>query len=163
MTKHRGAQLFVVLFLITSSLHNACIKEKKQFIKETDIFSKLIQKKDKSHQKFPMTLLRYLADSNRRRRFCRPLPSHSAKVPLWFASAKVALIFGLTNLYRPFFCSFLLHSLFSYVFHQYKRAFEFHVTDTRFLYRYRIAPFLFSHETNSAPHAALSNRRILQI
>ena len=25
---------------------------------------------------------RYLADSNRRTRFCRPLPSHSAKVPL---------------------------------------------------------------------------------
>ena len=41
---------------------------------------------------------RCLADSNRRRRFCRPLPSHSAKVPLWFASAKVVLIFGLTNL-----------------------------------------------------------------
>lgn len=24
---------------------------------------------------------RYLADSNRRKRFCRPAPSHSAKVP----------------------------------------------------------------------------------
>gem|GEM_PF-2602236 len=26
-------------------------------------------------------VLRYLADSNRRKRFCRPLPSHSVKVP----------------------------------------------------------------------------------
>ena len=56
--------------------------------------------------------LRYLADSNRRRRFCRPLPSHSAKVPLWFASAKVALIFGLTNLYRSFFTVFYHTPLF---------------------------------------------------
>ena len=50
-------------------------------------------------------LWRYLADSNRRRRFCRPLPSHSAKVPLWFADAKVLLIFGLPNL-SQFFCAF---------------------------------------------------------
>ena len=26
-------------------------------------------------------LLRYLADSNRRPRFCRPIPNHSGKVP----------------------------------------------------------------------------------
>ena len=51
-------------------------------------------------------LLRYLADSNRRTRFCRPLPSHSAKVPLWFADAKVVLIFGLANLYAAFFAVF---------------------------------------------------------
>ena len=50
--------------------------------------------------------LRYLADSNRRTRFCRPLPSHSAKVPLWFADAKVVLIFGLANLYAAFFAVF---------------------------------------------------------
>lgn len=27
--------------------------------------------------------MRYLADSNRRQRFCRPLPNHSAKVPIY--------------------------------------------------------------------------------
>ncbi len=34
-------------------------------------------------------LWRYLADSNRRTRFCRPIPSHSVKVPFAFADAKV--------------------------------------------------------------------------
>ena len=29
-------------------------------------------------------LLRFLAESNRRRRFCRPLPNHSAKEPYFF-------------------------------------------------------------------------------
>ena len=32
---------------------------------------------------------RYLADSNRRTRFCRPIPSRSVKVPFAFAVAKV--------------------------------------------------------------------------
>ena len=31
--------------------------------------------------------MRYLADSNRRPRFCRPIPNHSGKVP--FAAAKI--------------------------------------------------------------------------
>ncbi len=34
-------------------------------------------------------LVRYLADSNRRPRFCRPIPNHSGKVPL--AAAKIQL------------------------------------------------------------------------
>ena len=58
--------------------------------------------KEKESSENLTTLWRYLADSNRRTRFCRPLPSHSAKVPLWFAVAKVLLIFGLPNLYRGF-------------------------------------------------------------
>ena len=61
-------------------------------------------------------MLRYLADSNRRTRFCRPLPSHSAKVPLWFATAKVVHIFGLTNLYLCFFAVFGVLSLFCLLF-----------------------------------------------
>ena len=94
------------------------------------------QKKQESPE-ILMTLLRYLADSNRRRRFCRPLPSHSAKVPLWVASAKVALIFGLTNLYRPFFAVFYHITLFRLFFNptitlfsttQRTRSFRAHTT-----------------------------------
>ncbi len=38
-------------------------------------------------------LWRYLADSNRRTRFCRPIPSRSVKVPFAFAVAKVMEFF----------------------------------------------------------------------
>ena len=38
-------------------------------------------------------LWRYLADSNRRTRFCRPIPSRSVKVPFAFAVAKVFVIY----------------------------------------------------------------------
>ena len=65
-----------------------------------------MEEKEKESSEILTTLVRYLADSNRRTRFCRPLPSHSAKVPLWFASAKVLLIFGLANLSRCFFAVF---------------------------------------------------------
>ncbi len=34
-------------------------------------------------------LVRFLAESNRRTRFCRPLPSHSAKEPCTFRTAKI--------------------------------------------------------------------------
>ncbi len=70
------------------------------------------KKKENCFLKTILFLLRYLADSNRRTRFCRPLPSHSAKVPLWFASAKVVLIFGLTNLWLCFFAVFYNITLF---------------------------------------------------
>ena len=39
--------------------------------------------------RFSAGFLRYLADSNRRPRFCRPIPNHSGKVP--FAAAKIRL------------------------------------------------------------------------
>ncbi len=42
------------------------------------------------------SLLRYLADSNRRMRFCRPVPSHSAKVP-WFWTAKIVLFCNMSK------------------------------------------------------------------
>ena len=42
--------------------------------------------------------LRFLADSNRRKRFCRPVPNHSAKEPYFpFANAKIVYIFYLTR------------------------------------------------------------------
>ncbi len=42
-------------------------------------------------------LLRYLADSNRRPRFCRPIPNHSGKVP--FAAAKIHLFYQLQGFF----------------------------------------------------------------
>ena len=51
--------------------------------------------------------LRYLADSNRRIRFCRPVPSHSAKVPFCFAVTKVDKNCTFTNLQSTFFVSIL--------------------------------------------------------
>ena len=120
------------------------------------------QKKQESPE-ILMTLLRYLADSNRRRRFCRPLPSHSAKVPLWFASAKVALIFGLTNLYRPFFCSFLSHYPFSSVFQPHNHTFQHYIADKKFQSTYHIEPHLFLRGRNNAQDIVLSNIDILQI
>ena len=45
---------------------------------------------------FPFLLTdnqRYRTDSNRRVRFCRPPPSHSATVPFWLGSAKLQLSF----------------------------------------------------------------------
>ena len=48
--------------------------------------------------------LRFLADSNRRKRFCRPVPSHSAKVP-WFWTAKIVLFCKLTKFHFGFFYS----------------------------------------------------------
>ena len=47
--------------------------------------------------------LRYQTESNRRTRFCRPLPSHSAMVP--FASAKIQLFFNVQTLIVFFFKS----------------------------------------------------------
>ena len=41
--------------------------------------------------------LRYLADSNRRPRFCRPIPNHSGKVP--FAAAKIHLFYQLQGFF----------------------------------------------------------------
>ena len=47
-------------------------------------------------------LWRYLADSNRRTRFCRPIPSRSVKVPFAFAVAKVT-IFLIPPILLPIF------------------------------------------------------------
>ncbi len=44
--------------------------------------------------------VRYLADSNRRPRFCRPIPNHSGKVP--FAAAKIHLFLNIQGM-REFF------------------------------------------------------------
>ena len=46
--------------------------------------------------------VRYLADSNRRTRFCRPLPSHSAKVP-WFCECKGRVFFLNEQIIYKFF------------------------------------------------------------
>ena len=47
---------------------------------------------------------RYLADSNRRTRFCRPIPSRSVKVPFAFAVAKV-MVFLIPPYNMPVFIS----------------------------------------------------------
>ena len=47
--------------------------------------------------------LRYQTESNRRTRFCRPLPSHSAMIP--FESAKIQLFFNVQTLFVFFFKS----------------------------------------------------------
>lgn len=44
-------------------------------------------------------LMRYLADSNRRIRFCRPAPSHSAKVPC-FSVCKDSIFLVLSKVFR---------------------------------------------------------------
>ena len=54
-------------------------------------------------------LERYLADSNRRTRFCRPLPSHSAKVPFDFASAKLQQVFGTAKHIAYFLIIFIFY------------------------------------------------------
>ena len=52
---------------------------------------------------FQAAFERYLADSNRRPRFCRPIPNRSGKVPnLRIASAKVLLFFELTKYFLFF-------------------------------------------------------------
>ena len=53
-------------------------------------FSKLVV--SATHPNF-LPLMRYLADSNRRWRFCRPLPSHSVKVPLSVCGCKGTTFF----------------------------------------------------------------------
>ena len=42
--------------------------------------------------------LRYQTESNRRTRFCRPLPSHSAMIP--FESAKIQFFFNVQTLFE---------------------------------------------------------------
>ena len=55
----------------------------------------------KKKRRHTMTsLLRYQTESNRRTRFCRPLPSHSAMVP--FESAKIQLFFIVQTLFEFF-------------------------------------------------------------
>ena len=56
------------------------------------------------HKKSPpklSRLLRYLADSNRRPRFCRPIPNHSGKVP--FSAAKIHLFGEPQHIFKEFF------------------------------------------------------------
>ena len=47
-------------------------------------------------------MLRYLADSNRRPRFCRPIPNHSGKVP-FFAAAKIRLFLNIQGFGENFY------------------------------------------------------------
>ena len=49
--------------------------------KRVDLQERLFDHKRKK-PRIGAFLLRYLAESNRRSRFCRPMPSHSAKVPI---------------------------------------------------------------------------------
>ena len=53
---------------------------------------------------------RCLADSNRRKRFCRPVtkPLIQGTIAFLFAVAKVLLFFHLTKFSLPFFCIFLV-------------------------------------------------------
>ena len=55
--------------------------------------------------------LRYLADSNRRIRFCRPVPSHSAKVPFSDCKDSVFLVLckHLCEKHKQILCSSLVH------------------------------------------------------
>src|SRR5574344_1668264 len=56
-------------------------------------------------------ILRYLADSNCRTRFCRPLPSHSVKVPyILICGCKGNAIFLISNYYYKLFFNFSLFS-----------------------------------------------------
>ena len=63
-------------------------------------------KKRKSNLDFLFKILRCLADSNCCRRFCRPLPSHSAKVPFCVLLCKGNAFFysrkELQHLFNPF-------------------------------------------------------------
>ena len=51
---------------------------------------------------------RYLADSNRRTRFCRPLPNHSAKVPVLLKSSCKDTLFSILK--KIYEINFLLKS-----------------------------------------------------
>ena len=50
------------------------------------------------------SFLRFLAESNCCKRFCRPVPNHSAKEPCCgFASANLGIIFGICKFYAVYF------------------------------------------------------------
>ena len=62
------------------------------------------------------SFLRFLAESNCCKRFCRPVPNHSAKEPCCgFASAKLGIIFGICKFYAVYF-SFSVYFLTKFLF-----------------------------------------------
>ncbi len=58
------------------------------------------------------SFLRFLAESNCCKRFCRPVPNHSAKEPCCgFASANLGIIFGICKFFLIYFSdiTYFLH------------------------------------------------------
>lgn len=49
-------------------------------------------------------ILRFLADSNCCKRFCRPVPNHSAKEPFWVLRCKVTTKFSHMQQWNAPFC-----------------------------------------------------------
>ncbi len=62
---------------------------------------------------FKTFFLRCLADSNRRKRFCRPAPSHSDKAPFVLLRCKGNVIYRTVQPFYQLFCTsyqyFFLH------------------------------------------------------
>ena len=68
-------------------------KRNQSRVKETLKIINYIKKQKQASEMQRLAFLRFLADSNRCRWCCRPLPNHSAKEPFWFANIGI-LIFG---------------------------------------------------------------------